>query len=277
MEATAIGGATLTLTVSSTDVTENREASPGPSAPANAGQSVDVTVTIEPVPFRGNRYSGCNLRSVAEGTTATDSDYAISTVAKSIRAASSWTNTFRWWVIDDTDEDGGETLVLEAFCGGISEGNPPPIALSDLDSTRLSFIITDNDSLPAKPTGLSAVAGDGEALLSWNDPGNTSITGYRLLQLAETVLTASDGATGDNFGDAVAVDGNTIVVGAHGGRRQSHWCRFGLRVHRGVRRGEPVGQAHRLRRRGERQLRRICGGGRGHHRGRSERGRRERR
>ena len=68
---------------------------------------------------------------------------------------------------------------------------------------------------PAKPTGLGAVASDTRVTLSWDNPGNSTITGYELAEvIPEDWLTASDGAAGDQFGVSVAVDGDTAVVGA---------------------------------------------------------------
>ena len=68
---------------------------------------------------------------------------------------------------------------------------------------------------PAPPANLSAAPGDGMAALSWDDPGNTTITEYQLMQLAENSgLIASDGALNDRFGVSVAVDEDTAVVGA---------------------------------------------------------------
>ena len=69
---------------------------------------------------------------------------------------------------------------------------------------------------PAKPTGLAAVSGDTQATLSWDDPFDGSLTGHEYLQVRRDKLTASDGAAGDEFGFAVAVDGDTAVVGAYG-------------------------------------------------------------
>ena len=69
--------------------------------------------------------------------------------------------------------------------------------------------------VPAAPVGLSAMPGDKMAQLTWDDPQNSTITGYELLQLAEKArLTADDSALNDRFGVSVAVDGNTAVVGA---------------------------------------------------------------
>ena len=83
-------------------------------------------------------------------------------------------------------------------------------------------------------------------------------SGSAWTQTAE--LTASDGAAGNDFGDSVAISGNTVVVGAYhakvGGtssrvrptcsRSQSGWADL-----------DPDRQAHRLRWRGGRLLRRL--------------------
>ena len=73
-------------------------------------------------------------------------------------------------------------------------------------------------TVPAQPTGLSATAaGNGEVALSWDDPADTTITGYEYDFQAEIAkLTASDPAADDQFGYSVAVDGDTMVVGAYG-------------------------------------------------------------
>ena len=69
--------------------------------------------------------------------------------------------------------------------------------------------------VPAAPANLYATPGDGMAMINWDNPANSTITKYQLMQLAEkSALTASDGAAIDRFGVSVAVDGNTAVVGA---------------------------------------------------------------
>ena len=72
---------------------------------------------------------------------------------------------------------------------------------------------------PAKPTGLSAAPGDTQVKLSWNDPveGSPPINNYQLWQHAERpMLTADDRAANDEFGYAVAIDGDIAVVGMPG-------------------------------------------------------------
>ena len=72
-------------------------------------------------------------------------------------------------------------------------------------------------AVPAQPTGLTATPADQQAALTWDDPSDSSITGYEYLLHGQVAkLTASDGAANDEFGYSVAVDGNTAVVGAYG-------------------------------------------------------------
>ena len=79
-----------------------------------------------------------------------------------------------------------------------------------------SFSATPLAPKPAKPTGLSAKAGDGELMLSWDNPGDSTITRYQLSKVGpQDWLTASDGMAGDQLGVSVAVDGNTAVIGAY--------------------------------------------------------------
>ncbi len=69
---------------------------------------------------------------------------------------------------------------------------------------------------PGRTEGLSAKAGNRRVTLSWDDPRDSSLTGYQVLQPTEQIkLTAgSDGETNGEFGESVAVDDGTAVVGA---------------------------------------------------------------
>ena len=72
---------------------------------------------------------------------------------------------------------------------------------------------------PAVPTVLSAVAGDSQVELSWDYPagGSPPIINYQLWQHAEhPTLTADTRTANDEFGYAVAIDGDTAVVGMPG-------------------------------------------------------------
>ncbi len=69
------------------------------------------------------------------------------------------------------------------------------------------------------PSGFTATAGDSQVTLSWDDPGDSTITGYQVLQVAITKLVVPSTVTGaieagDRFGDSVGIAGNRAVVGA---------------------------------------------------------------
>ena len=71
---------------------------------------------------------------------------------------------------------------------------------------------------PAAPTDLAAQAGDTQVGLTWEDPGDASIAKYQIFQFPESVikLISSDHDDGDELGWSVAVDGDTLVIGALG-------------------------------------------------------------
>ena len=67
----------------------------------------------------------------------------------------------------------------------------------------------------ATPSELTADVGDEQVKLSWDDPGDSTIAKYQLIQIDTSKLNASDGLRGDEFGYSVAVDGDTAVIGAY--------------------------------------------------------------
>ncbi len=70
-------------------------------------------------------------------------------------------------------------------------------------------------TLPAKPTGLTGIEYNSQVELGWDGSDDSTITKYQLLQIAPSKLTAGDAGTDDDFfGMAVAVDGDTALVGA---------------------------------------------------------------
>ena len=87
--------------------------------------------------------------------------------------------------------------------------------LSDATDTDIGTVVV-TVGPPAQPTGFTATGADGQATLTWDDPSDSSITGYEYRLRAQVAkLTASDGDTGDQFGHSAAVDGDTMVVGAY--------------------------------------------------------------
>ena len=53
---------------------------------------------------------------------------------------------------------------------------------------------------PATPTGLTAVATNGQVVLTWDDPGDDSITGYRILRRMRR---------GGNYGNWITLETHT--------------------------------------------------------------------
>ena len=79
---------------------------------------------------------------------------------------------------------------------------------------------SDSDSVTiaaqaAAPTGFSTDAGDTQVSLGWDDPSDTSITKYQLLQFEPNKLIDDNVLQDDNFGYSVAVDGDTAVIGVY--------------------------------------------------------------
>ena len=78
----------------------------------------------------------------------------------------------------------------------------------------LLIVITAPANAAVAPSGFAATGGDSQVTLSWNNPSDSTITGYQVLQVAIDKLTGSTSATGDRFGKSVGVDNNWAVVGA---------------------------------------------------------------
>ena len=71
--------------------------------------------------------------------------------------------------------------------------------------------------VPAAPANLTARPRDQRVQLSWDDPGNASITKYELWLHAESAtLTAANAVLDDEFGNSLAVVGDTAMVGMPG-------------------------------------------------------------
>ena len=107
----------------------------------------------------------------------------------------------------------------------------------------------------AAPGEFTADAGDEQVKLSWEDPNDSTIDKYQLLQIDQSKLTAGDGLGGDLFGYSVAVDGNTAVIGAYQPSYQDENAYNGVDLGPGAAYvftkvsgvWKPGGQAHRFR------------------------------
>ena len=88
-------------------------------------------------------------------------------------------------------------------------------AVNSAGSTESDFQSVTVVDVPAAPDSFAAEAGDTQVRLTWDDPGNASITKYQILQFAKRLI-SDDRSGGDELGWSVAVDGDTLVIGATG-------------------------------------------------------------
>ena len=115
--------------------------------------------------------------------------------------------------LGDVSFDGGDAEIRSTVpksyrwaVAGLSFGAAEEVVVS----------LTSTVTPPQAPTGLYATIGDGPVTLSWDDPADSTITGYELFRHGpEQKLVASERAESDEFGYSVAVDGDTLVVGAY--------------------------------------------------------------
>ena len=91
-------------------------------------------------------------------------------------------------------------------------------------------------SAPAKPTGLSATPSHDRVVLTWDDPGDDSITGYVILRRVRendvggefNELVADTGSTATTYSDATVKAGTTYTyrikaINEHGVSKRSRW------------------------------------------------------
>ena len=103
----------------------------------------------------------------------------------------------------------GTTYTFEVHAVDVHDGGDEAGAVARVDATPMP-------DRPEQPTGLGARAGNRQVALRWDDPNDETISNYEVLHLLRTSeLHASSGSTNDKFGYAVAVDGDTAVVGAY--------------------------------------------------------------
>ena len=92
------------------------------------------------------------------------------------------------------------------------------------------------DSAPAKPTGLSATATHDRVVLTWEDPGDDSITGYVILRRVRvnntggdfSVLVADTGSAATTYTDATVAASTTYTyrikaINERGTSERSRW------------------------------------------------------
>ena len=104
------------------------------------------------------------------------------------------------------------------------------------ERSRWSHIDTPAAPVPDKPTGLSATESDGQVVLTWDDPGDDSITGYVILRRVRenntggdfSVLVADTGSAATTYTDDTVAASTTYTyrikaINEHGTSERSRW------------------------------------------------------
>ena len=104
------------------------------------------------------------------------------------------------------------------------------------ERSRWSHIDTPAAPVPDKPTGLEATESHGQVVLTWDDPGDDSITGYVILRRVRenntggdfSVLVADTGTAATTFTDDTVAAGTTYTyrikaINEHGTSERSRW------------------------------------------------------
>ena len=104
------------------------------------------------------------------------------------------------------------------------------------ERSRWSHIDVPAAPVPDKPTGLEATESDGQVVLTWDDPGDDSITGYVILRRVRenntggdfSVLVADTGTAATTYTDDTVAAGTTYTyrikaINEHGVSERSSW------------------------------------------------------
>ncbi len=168
---------TITLSAASTSITEGDSGSTdvtvtvtlGEGAPA--GFSITVTSDSPPGTAKGSNKGRdpCTAPLIPA-----DTDWCYPASVTVSIAEGETQGTMKVRILGDTRDEPNETIKLLGY-------------ETDWTSGRLTLTIEDDDdppttSVPAKPAGLSAEAGNAQVELTWTDPEDDSITRYQLRQ-----------------------------------------------------------------------------------------------
>ena len=104
------------------------------------------------------------------------------------------------------------------------------------ERSRWSHIDVPAAPVPDKPTGLEATESDGQVTLTWDDPGDDSITGYVILRRVRenntggdfSVLVSDTGSAATTYTDDTVAAGTTYTyrikaINEHGTSERSRW------------------------------------------------------
>ncbi len=154
-----------------------------------AGEAIDVPLSIGGTDVDTDDWSLALKTGAGLNTGVALSGETTATPQLAFSGAAARTATLTLTALLD-DDAGAETLVValgpdDATANGFDrDGLATNVGGgADPSPTANRFEVTVNDPpAPAAPAGLSAAAGDGEAVLSWTDPSNAAIGGYEFRQ-----------------------------------------------------------------------------------------------
>ena len=206
------------------------------TAATDENTAVDITVVANDTDADGDTLSVTSVTTPSNGTAAIVSG-STTTVTYTPDTGFNGSDSFGYTLSDGTDTDFGMVTVTVGPpaqpTGLTAAGGDAQAALTWDDPSNGS--ITGYEYLQARIAELTAsdgatweifgysVAVDGDTMVAAapydNDNGNASGSAYVFIRQSGTwsqaaKLTASDGALYDQFGYSVAVDGDTVVVGA---------------------------------------------------------------
>ena len=109
------------------------------------------------------------------------------------------------------------------------------------ERSRWVHINTPEAPVPDKPTGLEATESHGQVVLTWDDPGDGSITGYVILRRVRendtggdfSVLVADTGSAATTYTDATVAASTTYTyrikaINEHGTSERSRWSHIDI-------------------------------------------------
>ena len=206
------------------------------TAATDENTAVDITVVANDTDADGDTLSVTSVTTPSNGTAAIVSG-STTTVTYTPDTGFNGSDSFGYTLSDGTDTDFGMVTVTVGPpaqpTGLTAAGGDAQAALTWDDPSNGS--ITGYEYLQARIAELTAsdgatweifgysVAVDGDTMVAAapydNDNGNASGSAYVFIRQSGTwsqaaKLTASDGALYDQFGYSIAVDGDTVVVGA---------------------------------------------------------------
>ena len=193
-----------------------RAVNPSGDGPASTATGVPVPVPAAPVNLSATPGDGRVTLSWTDPGDASITKYQYST-DYTIGGGNGNIGVETFNDIDLTTLDStGDPEIVKYTVTGLDNGVTYTLALRAVNPTGNGEASTVTALiLPAKPTGLTGIEYNSQVELGWDDPDDSTITKYQLLQITPRKLTAGGaGRDGDFFGMAVAADGDTALVGA---------------------------------------------------------------